>query len=139
MNGMKVGLKGEISQVVTEHDTAARYGSGLVDSYSTPAMVALIEGACVKSIENYLEKEETSVGIEVNVKHLAPTPVGMKVTAYAELFEINGRRLRFKVKATDDKENISEGTHTRAVVNAAKFAERIKSKRVSLGRPHHLC
>jgi len=125
---LHIGLKGEAGQVVTEHDIASTYGSGLVDAYSTPALTALIERACVNAIQNFLGTGDTSVGVEVSLKHLAPTPVGMRVRAHSELVEIDGRRLRFKVKAADDKEIIGEGSHVRVVVSFEGFAERVRNK-----------
>jgi predicted thioesterase len=132
MDQLKPGLKGELKQKVTEKDTASRYGSGLVVAFATPGLVALMESASVAAIHKYLNSNQTSVGIEVNIKHLAPTPVGMSVLAKAELLEVNGNRVRFKVEAWDDKEKVGEGTHVRAIINAARFAERLKQKSLHL-------
>ena len=132
MDELKPGLKGELKQVVTEKDTAARYGSGLVVAFATPALVALMESASVAALHKYLSSNQTSVGVEVNIKHLAPTPVGMSVVAKAELLEVNGNRLRFKVEAWDDKEKVGEGTHVRAIINASRFAEKLKQKSLHL-------
>ena len=128
MDGIRLGLKGEAKQIVTEHDTAATYGSGLVLAYSTPALVGLMECASVAAFHKYLTPEQTSVGAEVNVKHLAPTPVGMTVLARAEVVEVNGNRLKFKLEAWDDKEKVGEGFHVRAIVNSVRFAEKLKQK-----------
>jgi predicted thioesterase len=128
MDDLKPGLKGELKRVVTEKDTASRYGSGLVDALATPALVALMEGASVAALHKYLNPNQTSVGVEVNIKHLAPTPVGMSVLAKAELVEVNGNRIRFRVEAWDDKEKVGEGTHLRAIIDAARFTERLKQK-----------
>ena len=121
-------MSGEASQVVTDQDTAARLGSGLVEGFSTPSLVTLIESASVAAIQAHMRGGQTSVGIEVAVKHLAPTPVGMRVRAHATLLEINGERLKFKVEAWDDKEKIGEGVHVRAVVDAARFDQRLRQK-----------
>ena len=133
MGGLVVGLRGEARLVVTEDDTAAKYGSGLVAGFATPALVALMEGASVAAIHDHLDASETSVGVQVDIKHLAPTPVGMGVIAKAELLEVDGRRLRFKVEAWDDVEKIAEGTHLRAIINSARFNERLKEKKGSVG------
>lgn len=125
---LKVGLVGEVSRRVIENDTAARWGSGLVDAYSTPSLVALVEQASVNAIENFLGVGETSVGVEVNIRHLAATPVGMTVKAVAELVDINGRILKFKVEAFDDKEKICEGTHARAVIDRIRFLNKLRDK-----------
>ena len=124
-----MGMSGEVSSVVTDQDTAARLGSGLVESYSTPSMVALMENASVAAIQAHLREGQTSVGIEVAVKHLAPTPVGMRVRARASLLEINGNRVKFHVEAWDEKEKIGEGLHVRAVLDAAQFDQRLRRKK----------
>jgi fluoroacetyl-CoA thioesterase len=125
---LKLGLIGETSQRVTEQDTAARWKSGLVDAYSTPALVGLTENASVIAIEKCLNVDQTSVGVEIDVKHLAATPVGLIVKARAELVEINGRRLKFKVEAWDEKEKVCEGWHSRAVVDRSRFIDRLARK-----------
>jgi fluoroacetyl-CoA thioesterase len=91
------------------------YILSLVAAYSTPSMIPLMERAGVAAIQRYLSEGQTSVGVEVNIKHLAATPVGMQVTARASLIEIDGGRLKFRVEAWDDKEKIREGLHVRAV------------------------
>ena len=125
---LTLGMSGEVSRVVTDQDTAARLGSGLVEAYSTPSMVALMEGASVAAIQPHLREGQTSVGIEVAIKHLAPTPVGMRVRARASLSDIDGGRLKFEVEAWDDKEKIGEGYHIRAMIDAARFNQRLKQK-----------
>lgn len=128
MEGLQLGMSGESSRVVTDQDTAARLGSGLVEAYSTPSMVALIENASVAAIQPHLREGQTSVGIEIAIKHLAPTPVGMSVRARASLFEINGNQLKFKVEAWDDREKIGDGYHVRAILDAVRFDHRLKQK-----------
>ena len=129
MREIKIGLTDELSEVVTAELTASALGSGLVPALATPAMIALMENASVSAIQEYLEAGETSVGIEVNVKHLAATPVGMLVRARAEVLSADKRRVKFRVEAWDDKEKIGEGTHVRAIVDEARFKERIAQKR----------
>lgn len=128
MEEIKPGLVGESGQVVTEQLTAAFFGSGLVRAFATPAMITLMENASVNAIQEYLPAGQTSVGIEVNIKHLAATPVGMRVRARAEVLAVNGRRITFRVEAWDDKEKIGEGTHVRAIVDEMRFRERISQK-----------
>jgi fluoroacetyl-CoA thioesterase len=128
MAAFEVGMVGEVSRVVTSQDTAARVASGLVEAFSTPSLVSLMENASVAAIRPHLSEGETAVGIEVTIKHLAATPVGMRVRARAELVEVDGRRLKFKVEAWDDKEQIGEGYHVRAIVDAARFNNRLKQK-----------
>ena len=136
-NTLKRGLVGEVSQKVTEHDTAVRWGSGLVDAYSTPALVALVEQASVNAIEKSLTVDQTSVGVEVNIRHLAATPVDLTVRAVAKLVEIEGRMLKFNVEAFDDKEKICEGTHARAVIDRTRFVDKLRSK-VTEARDEHI-
>jgi len=129
MREIKIGLTGELSEVVTDELTANALGSGLVPALATPAMIALMENASVSAIREYLEAGETSVGIEVNVKHIAATPVGMKVRARAEVLAVDKRRVTFRIDAWDDKEKIGEGMHMRAIVDEGRFKERIAQKR----------
>lgn len=123
------GLVGEANQVVTNADTAAQWGSGLVASYATPAMIALMENAAFYATKPLLPETQTTVGVEVNVKHLAATPVGMTVRARAELLAVEGRKLVFKVEAWDDAEKIGEGAHTRFIVDLERFNTRFEQKR----------
>ncbi len=126
---IKPGLAGESEQTVTENLTAGSLGSGLVPAFATPAMIALMENASVNAIRECLQAGQTSVGIEVNVKHLAATPVGMRVRARAEVISVQKQHVTFHVEAWDDKEKIGEGTHVRAIVDEARFKERITRKR----------
>jgi fluoroacetyl-CoA thioesterase len=133
MEGLQLGMSGEVSTVVTDQDTAARVRSGLVEALSTPSMIGLMESASVAAIQPHLKGGQACVGIEVAVKHLAATPVGMRVRARATLVEIDGGRLKFKVEAWDDKELIGEGYHVRAIVDATRFESRLKQK-AEIGR-----
>jgi fluoroacetyl-CoA thioesterase len=128
MGELKIGMSGEVSYVVNEQDTAAKIGSGLVAAYSTPSMIALMERASVAAIRQQLSEGQTSVGVEVDIKHLAATPVGMQVRARASLIEIDGGRLKFRVEAWDDKEKIGEGLHIRAVLDKLRFEQRLERK-----------
>ena len=128
MSELAVGLVGEASESVTRELTAAHWGSGLVASYSTPAMVGLMENAAFNATKPLLPETQTTVGTEVNIKHLAATPVGMTARARAELLELDGRKLVFKVEAWDDVEKIGEGTHTRFIVDVERFSQRFAAK-----------
>jgi len=128
MGEIKIGVTGETTEVVTDNLTANALGSGLVPALATPAMIALMENASVSAIRDSLEIGETSVGIEVNVKHIAATPVGMQVRTRAEVLSVDGRRVTFRVEALEDKEKIGEGTHVRAIVDEVRFKERIAQK-----------
>lgn len=124
-----VGLKGEHTITVTS-DIAINFlnvEGGRV--LATPALIMNLEMAARDSIKPILGDEHDSVGTEVCVKHLAATPMGMKVTFHSEVIAVEGRRVQFKVEAFDEKEKISEGTHERGVINIAKFAARLLQKR----------
>ncbi|MGB8648570.1 MAG: thioesterase family protein [Anaerolineae bacterium] len=132
MDQITPGLTGESSELVTEELTAAAYGSGLVAAFATPALVGLIESAAFHATRSVLLPGQTTVGIEVNIKHLAATPPGMHVRARAELVRVDGRRLYFNVEAWDDVEKIGEGTHTRMLIDESRFYARFEQKRAQV-------
>jgi predicted thioesterase len=124
---LKTGIKGYKEMIVVHEATAARFGSGLVEVFATPAMVALMEGTCQFSIQELLPEGYITVGTEVNIKHLRATPKDMKVWCESELVEVEGRKLLFRVDAWDGSGKIGTGTHQRFVVHAKAFMERLKS------------
>lgn len=121
MDDLTPGLAAETEAVVTEDNTAERLGSGSVPVFGTPALVGLMEGAAIKALEGHLPPGSTSVGGRIDVRHLAPTPVGMRVHAHAELMEVEGRRLVFHIETWDEKEKIGEATHERFIVDRERF------------------
>ena len=123
-----VGIKGHFEQTVTPDLTAARIGSGLVEVFATPMMIALIEQTCLESVRPYLDEGQGTVGTLVNVTHSAATPVGMRVWCDSELVEVDRRRLVFSVRAYDECGPIGEGTHERFVIDSAKFQAKIDAK-----------
>jgi fluoroacetyl-CoA thioesterase len=123
------GLSGEAEVLVREADTAASLGSGLVPVFGTPALVALMEGAAVKAVSACLPPGQITVGGRIDVRHLAATPIGMRVKARAALLEIDGRRLVFHVTAWDEIEPVGEATHERFVVDEARFLAKAHTKR----------
>jgi fluoroacetyl-CoA thioesterase len=125
---LKTGMKAEVSHVVGENDTAAKFGSGGVRVFATPLMIGLMENAALSSVDPHLPEGFATVGLSVNVSHMAATPVGMKVTAKAELAEIEGKKLTFKVEAFDEVEKIGEGLHHRYIINLDKFIQKADSK-----------
>ena len=125
---LKQGLVGRAALVVAEDHTAPRVGSGRVHVLATPVMINLIEAAALAAVEHLLPAGHQSLGTVLNVRHIAATPVGMRVEATAEVIEIDGRTIRFRVEARDEKELIGDGTHERVVVNVAKFDQRIQAK-----------
>lgn len=108
------GLKGSSKTLVCEHSVA-----GHVDKFSTPSMISLMERASMQGIREFLEEGQTSVGYEVNVRHLAPADIGATIVAQAELIEVDRNRLTFKVEAYDGDRKIGEGTHRRAVISTS--------------------
>lgn len=122
---MEAGIKNEKSIVVTEELTASKVGSGLLPVYATPSMIALMENTCAESIQPYLPEGEGSVGVAVDIKHIAATPVGMTVRCESLLKEVNGKKLVFEVNAYDEKGLIGTGIHKRAVINNEAFMARL--------------
>ncbi len=125
---LKPGIRGEIGTMVTAELTAAHIGSGLVEVYATPQMIALMENTAQQSVSAYLEEGWITVGTEVNIRHLKATPVGMKVRCESELTAVDDRSLRFSVKAWDETGLIGEGTHNRFIVNSEKFMAKLKGR-----------
>jgi predicted thioesterase len=130
MEALKPGLRGHAELLVGEEHTAPRVGSGRVHVLATPVMINLIEAAALDAVERLLPAGRQSLGTVLNVRHVAATPVGMRVTATAEVTAVDGRTLRFRVEARDERELIGDGTHERVVVNVAKFDERVQRKLV---------
>ena len=125
------GLRGERALLVAQEHTAPSIGSGKVRVLATPVMINLIEAAALAAVEHLLPPGYQSLGTHLDVHHVAATPVGMRVKAFAEVTGVDGRTISFVVKAEDEKEVIGHGTHERVVVNVAKFDERVQRK---LGR-----
>jgi len=124
---IKPGLKGTAKLVVSERESAKLVGSGEVDVFSTPSMIALMEQAARNAVDPLLTPENFTVGFKVEVAHLAPAPIGREVTAYAELLNVEGRKLTFKVEAFCGSVKIGEGTHIRYIVSKDKFMEKLRS------------
>ena len=118
---LQPGIKAEKSLTVTDANTAKTMGSGTLDVFATPAMVALIEQTAYTSIESELEPGWGSVGTSLNIQHLSATPVGMTVTATTELVEVDRRRLVFHAEVYDEKGLVGKGTHERFLVENEKF------------------
>lgn len=125
---LEPGSRGSATLVVAEAHTAPRIGSGRVHVLATPVMINLIEAAALEAVERHLPSGYQSLGTLLNVRHIAATPVGMRVTATAEVTGVEGRTIRFRVEARDERELIGDGTHERVVVNVARFDERVQRK-----------
>ncbi|MGH7784372.1 MAG: thioesterase family protein [Candidatus Binatia bacterium] len=107
---------------VTTLDMRARQLSA--DVFSTPAMIGLMERTCVELTEPYLDENEQTVGIHIDVRHLAPTRIGQNVTVTAELLEVNGNKIGYAVAASNDRGvKIGDGTHRRAIIDVTRFAK----------------
>lgn len=128
MDALKPGLRGRAELVVGEEHTAPRVGSGRVRVLATPVMINLFEAAALDAVERLLPPGHQSLGTVLNVRHIAATPVGMRVTAVAEVTGVEGRTIRFQLEARDEKDLIGDGTHERVVVNVAKFDLRVQRK-----------
>ena len=128
LSELKIGLKGSVEIVVGEEHTAPRIGSGRVHVLATPVMINVMEAAALAAIEHLLPIGHQSLGTHLNVGHYAATPVGMRMRATAEVTNIDGRNIEFRVAAFDDKEQVGDGTHSRVVVNVARFDQRVQAK-----------
>src|SRR5258707_7561545 len=117
---LPIGREGRAELVVADAHTAPRIGSGRVRVLATPVMINLMEAASLDAVEAMLPAGHQSLGIKLDVTHVAATPVGMRVVATARLVGVDGRRLRFEVEARDEKETIGSGTHERVVVHVAR-------------------
>ncbi len=125
---LKTGMNAKMEIIVKESETAASYGSGGVNVYATPAMIGLIENTSLNAVDPFLPEGYATVGTHLDVKHLAATPVGMRVSARAELIEIDRKKLVFKVEAFDEKDKIGEGTHSRFIIEKKKFIKMTEEK-----------
>jgi predicted thioesterase len=125
---LRPGLVGEATTTVRVGNTANEVVTGAVPMFSTPSMVGLMEHASWNAIADYLSDGETSVGTVVDIKHLAASPIGLDVTARAEVVEVDGRRVRFRVEAHDPSEMIGEGWHERFIVDVERFLGRANQK-----------
>ena len=121
---LSLGIKGQAEGLVVHENTAAAVGSGALEVFATPSMLALMEKCALESIQPYLAEGESSVGTHLDVSHLAATPLGHTVRAESELIEIDRRRLLFRVAAYDGDKLIGEGTHERFVVDSEKFIKK---------------
>ena len=128
MERLHPGLSGSAELEVGEEHTAPRVGSGKVHVLATPVMINLIEAAALAAIEHLLPAGYQSLGTRIDVRHIAATPVGMKVVAKAAVTNVEGRTVHFRVEAHDQKEPIGDGVHERVVVNVAKFDARVQKK-----------
>ena len=129
MRPIPVGAKGSYSLRVTPAHLANQFkDAALPPVFATPMMVAAMENAALNAVRSYLEPDESAAGTGVNIRHVAATPVGHRVTAEAVVTKIDGRRIEFEVSARDEIEEIGNGTHERMVVDLARLDQRLKAK-----------
>ena len=125
---LEIGMKGKQEVRADETNSAKTMGSGTLDVFATPAMIALMEKTAWESVQPYLEEGSGTVGTLMNVKHVAASPVGMKITCETELTKVDGRALTFSVKAFDEAGLIGEGEHERFIVYNEKFQAKADAK-----------
>lgn len=126
---VKANSQAEVSELVTENNTAIKMGSGKSPVYATPALVALMENAAINACDPQLPEGYNTVGIAMNVKHVAATPIGLKVTAKATLVEQDRRKLTFKIEASDNACVVGEATHKRFIIESAPFLAKAEAKK----------
>lgn len=125
-----IGTKCRLEQTVTEELTAAAVGSGALPVFGTPFMAAMMENAAMTVLQGFLEEGQGSVGTHLDISHDAPTPIGMKVWAEAEITAVseNGKMVDFAVTAWDEKGPVGKGVHTRAIINSERFLNKCSAK-----------
>jgi predicted thioesterase len=128
MDAIQPGLKGGVDLTVGEEHTAPSVGSGAIHVLGTPVMINLMEAAALDAVEHLLPEGHQSLGIHLEVSHVAATPVGMKVRATAEVTAVEGNRVQFRAEAHDGIDPIGEGTHERVVVNVERFDKKVRTK-----------
>jgi fluoroacetyl-CoA thioesterase len=128
MDELKPGLRGEKKIKVTEELTAKHVGSGLLRVFSTPSMVALMELTATELVQPLLPEGDTTVGVEVYLKHLKASPLGASVIAKVEVTGLDGRFIDFRAEIFDEKEKVGEGTHRRAKIHEARFLYKVAQK-----------
>ena len=125
---LRPGLEGHAETMVEAADTALEVGSGDLRVYATPCLAAMMEGAACACLEGLLPEDQTSVGISLNLRHTAATPVGMAVRAKAVLTAVEGKKLTFEITASDEAGEIGTATHERVIVNTERFLQKTYDK-----------
>ena len=128
LHSIKVGLKAVAKQEVTSDLTATHIGSGSLSVYATPAMASLVEHTCASMVSELLPEGQTTVGVEIHLRHLAPTPVNSVVQIQAEVVTVDNNLIFFKAQIFDEVELVGEADHRRAVVEIDRFLKRVDAK-----------
>jgi predicted thioesterase len=123
------GLSGKSEMIVCEEDLVSQLGGMKLDVLSTPRLIRLMEGAAIEAIHEFISSDQLSLGTWVKIKHLSPTPPGMKVVAHALLTTVDKNRLLFLVDAYDEREKVAEGEHERILVSKERFLQKVERKR----------
>ena len=123
-----IGKTGTVTTIVTETNTARAVGSGDLDVFATPMMIALMEQTACAVLSDYLEPGQTSVGTKISVEHIAASPLGLEITTTATITFVHGRTIGFDVVARDNDGEIGKGTHTRVIVDAERFMAKANAK-----------
>ena len=131
MASLKVGITGSLERTVRDEDTASTIGSGSLAVLATPVMIAAAEQACADLVQPLLDEGMSTVGTRLDIRHLAPTPVGMNYRVDCELTAVNGRVLSFNVVINDEKERVGEGTHERVIINEERFLNKALGKKAA--------
>lgn len=131
LSQLRAGLSGTASMLVTDERLATRVGSGNVPVFASPMLIAAVEAAAVDCLDGFLPQDHESLGVHLDVAHTSPTPIGLTVTATATIKSVDGRKITFDVSATDGVDRIGSGTHTRIIVDTARFMARIAAKSAS--------
>jgi predicted thioesterase len=124
------GKRATVSTTVNEGNTARSVGSGSLDVFATPMMIALMERAACEALSDCLEDSQTSVGTAINVDHIAASPIGATITAIATVTGVNGRKIEFEVTANDEHGEIGKGTHSRVIVDAERFIAKANARKI---------
>ncbi len=129
MREIPKGARGEYSLLVEPRHLASSFKDSMLPPvFSTPYLVLITENAALNAIKQYLDPGESAVGTRVDIRHLVATPVGREVVGHAEVMSVDGRRIEFKIWATDGGEEIGNGTHERTVVSVARIVEKMRAK-----------
>jgi len=129
MRSIPPGAKGSFELVVAAEHLANRFKDAMLPPVlATPVMIMVMENAALNAMKSYLEVGESAVGTRVDVTHLAATPAGRRIVGHAEVTRVEGRRIEFRIRATDGTEDIGVGTHERMVIDLVKFSERLRAK-----------